>query len=156
MHGHFHPRQYKSLLNSVNLITWLRDPIQLLCSLYYYWKRWQPKHHNELYDYFVSKDFNLLDFVTDSRFTNVQSKYLEGVKIKDFVFCGFVEELEKSFKNLSFILPLNTSTFSNTKVNYNSDKVGELYTVPESCETVRKANSIDYKLYQNAKFLFLK
>ena len=102
------------------------------------------------------KEFDLLDFVTDSRFVNVQSKYLEGVKIKDFVICGFVEEMEKSLDNLSFILPLNTSNISNTKINYNLDKVGELYSLLESDELVRKANSNDYKLYQNAKSLFLK
>jgi hypothetical protein len=156
MHGHFQPSRYKLLFNKVKLITWLRDPFQLLCSLFYYWKRWEPKHENALYDYFISKEFDLLDFVTDSRFVNVQSKYLEGVKIKDFVICGFVEEMEKSLDNLSFILPLNTSNISNTKINYNLDKVGELYSLLESDELVRKANSNDYKLYQNAKSLFLK
>ena len=156
MHGHFHPRRYQLILNKVKLITWLRDPFQLLCSLYYYWKRWKPKHINPLYDYFISKEFDLLDFVTDSRFANVQSKYLEGVNLNDFVFCGFVEEMEKSLDNLSSILPLNTSNVSNKKINYNLDKVGELYTWPMSDELVRKANSDDYKLYQHGKSLFLK
>lgn len=153
MHGHFYVSRYKYLNDNAKFITWVRDPAQLLCSLFYYWKRWEPNHYNKLYNYFISKNFEFIDFATDSHFTNIQYRYLNGMDIRQFSFVGMVEKMSASLAQLSTLIPINLGENINKRINVNPYKKRKQYVIDDVDNSIRKANLLDYQIYDNAHLI---
>jgi len=139
--GHFHVGKYMHLFDTLNVITFVRDPIEQVISHY--------KHHCK--DLGYRDDF--ISFIKDKRFKNLQSRLLKAKPLELYGFIGLTEEYSKSIEMINYyydidleILKINT----NTNNQLNSDKLDK-----KIIELIQKENSEDIKLYQRAKELFL-
>ncbi len=99
VYGHLHPARYVRWSNF--LFTMLRDPVENLISIYYFWKDY-PSVGHPVHDRFLSEKPGLVEFATGFPLRNLMSEaYFGGFDMGRFDFIGFHEEREKSFRTLS-------------------------------------------------------
>lgn len=58
IHGHFHPGKYE--LGDAFLFTILREPVDNIISIYFYWKR-MPRRADALHRYFIDRELSILE-----------------------------------------------------------------------------------------------
>jgi len=135
--GHFHVSKYMSLFQTLNVITFVRNPIEQVISHYYHFKRWNG----------YAKD--LETFIQEERFKNVQSKLLRAKPLELFGFVGLTEKYEKSIKMINDYYSLNLD------VKYlNVNKENKFSIDKKLLKLIIKENSIDMQLYEKAKKIF--
>jgi hypothetical protein len=147
MHGHFGSERFNHLMDNANFISWVREPIQRLFSLYFYWRRWKPKLPNELYQYFNNKNMSFDEFATDTKFINYQHRYLRGVSISNYSFIGVVEHLHESLQSLSDHFPDLLHLDWDRFINANPSRTTDLYQTKCNKEKIRSMNHLDYQIY---------
>ncbi len=131
------------------MITWLRDPVSIMASFYFYWiKNWLVKGDTMLIHgkYFEGEPKGVLDFA--ERFPVRLMEYLPKNPCPEmFLFCGFAEHMQASFDKLSAITgfekvdasPLHNFTTWNEEFDRNAvlevvkEKHGEFLDFYESC-----------------------
>jgi hypothetical protein len=149
--GHFLAIKYTHIPQA-RFVTWVRDPIQLAHSLYYYWQR-MPKLAHPLCRKMHQKNMSLAEFAALSRFWNLQTKFLFGVRIESLAFIGITEEYDKSMRLFNRIFDLPDET-SYTAQNYNPSRSGD-YKPDSSLESkLRQWHSRDLTLYDRCRKQF--
>jgi len=102
VHGHFHPSKYRSL-RGATWITWLREPIENLLSIYYYWKKVAPGHG--LHRYFLERDLDIVQTAQLPTLRHLMSGvYFGGVDMGRFIFIGRHERLDSDCQRLARLL----------------------------------------------------
>lgn len=138
--GHFHAVKYASLFETLNIVTFVREPIEQVLSHY--------EHHCR--DLGYKED--LETFVKDNRFKNIQSRILAGRPIELYGFIGLTEEYSKSIMLINDYYGLNievlTENISENKF-LTSDALDD-----EMLNLIVKENSVDIELYKQAKKIF--
>ena len=137
--GHFLVAKYMPLFNTLNVITFVRNPIEQVLSHY--------KHFKIHHGYKKS----LKDFIKEERFKNIQSKFLKAKPLELFGFVGLTEEYEKSIELINDYYAINLEILQaninkNTKLNNELDE--------ETLKILQQENSDDMKLYSQAKKIF--
>lgn len=113
IHGHFDYAKY----NHLPLITWVRDPLDRLISLYHYW---QGRNQNDIFPKFMKN--NSLSIYQFAEFLpNVQTMFI-GEKVERFMFIGLVEFYEKSLKRFGDIMCLKIPEYEKKNINPESKK----------------------------------
>lgn len=149
VHGHFLPFKYLSLKNA-SFATWLRDPVELSISRYYYFKRYLAPDDVQFRRYIKRPDLSLDDYIRIGHFHNVYSKYLFGMQLEDFDFIGITERFGASlevFRRMYGIGAIATER----KLNANPDKSGSRYEISEKLRgRILGYNGKDVEIYRKA------
>lgn len=138
--GHVSFRKYSSIYSPLAVCTFLRDPVEQVIS-----------HYNH---FVTHSNYNkgLRHFIGESRFCNVQSKYLSGVPIELLGCVGIQENYSESLDMINHHFNLNLCNGS-SNVN-NSKTVASQDLDKDLLDLVLSKNRDDVNLYQKAKLLF--
>lgn len=149
--GHFNADHFINLYPSATYITWVRDPIQRLCSSYNYYLR-IGNRYGELSN--QKRSYDLIDFetyMTHKRNANSMSQQL-NVSLSTFKFIGIVEKYEQEierFKKITNIDIINDYSYAN--INPEKKNVNEIYPITDSFrEKLMSIHAEDYKLYNES------
>ena len=138
--GHYKVEKYMHLFDTLQVITFVRDPIEQVLSHY--------KHHTKYLDY--TQD--LVTFIKDSRFKNLQSKILSAKPLELYGFIGLTEEYEKSIELINDYYGFN---FKVLNENIGVEKAHTSQNISkEILELIKKENQLDISMYEKAKALF--
>jgi hypothetical protein len=149
VHGHFLPFKYASLKNS-SFAIWLRDPVELSISRYYFFKRYLQPDDVQFKRYIKRQDLSLDDYIRIRHFHNVYSKYLFGMRLEDFDFVGITESYGASLEVFRRLYGIG-DTVSERKVNTNPDKAGSRYEISEELRgRILRYNRKDAEIYRKA------
>ena len=90
IHGHIPATKYKHSYPEGKFITWLRNPIEIPISMFYYFKR-TPDFNNPLCKSLYEDKLSVEEFLLSRKNWNTISNYLSGEKINNFSFIGILE-----------------------------------------------------------------
>jgi hypothetical protein len=97
VHGHIHAEELLERYPAARLVTWVRDPVQRVVSLYHYWRR-EPDWQHPLCRTLHERRLSLLDFARMEDARNDMSRYFGRLRPEDFSFIGILEELPASME----------------------------------------------------------
>lgn len=152
IHGHFLPYKFTGpAAKGIKYMTWLRDPIERMCSHYYYWLRtYKEDRSARLQTRIVKEKWSLEDFCLSVEFRNVYDQYLWRFPVEKFNFIGITEFFEEDLKYF-------TTKFLNDPdpvipfLNENFEKVGGKYNLETGLiDKIRDFHSRDFEIYHYA------
>jgi len=97
IHGHFLPIKY-ILLKEKTFTVWLREPVEMVVSLYYYIQRNAETQQRKINRYMGDVNISLEDFCKIGHFHNIYAKYLWGMSLEQFSFVGITENYAHSIE----------------------------------------------------------
>src|SRR5205085_9196261 len=98
IHGHFLPVKYLLLAirREITFVTWVRHPVQILLSNYYYWRRtYEPDTSPRLHRQIVEEDWSVERFCLSAEMRNLYGQFLWGFPVENFDFIGVTEFYEE-------------------------------------------------------------
>ena len=113
VHGHFRPDRY--LNTDVFLATFLREPVENLVSIYYFWITC-GEHGNPVHTRFLSERPSIFEFARHAPFSALMSEvYFGNFDMNKFNFIGFHERRDIDIPKLGSILgiPLQSNVHEN-------------------------------------------
>jgi hypothetical protein len=132
--GHFHSNKYASLYDSLNIVSFVRHPIEQVISHFNHYKN----RHN------YTKDFKT--FIKEKRFCNLQSKLLEGKPIGMYGFLGITESYDDSIRLFNSLYKTNLEIVHLNKKTKNSLAIEDLE--DETLALLERYNSKDIVFYK--------
>jgi hypothetical protein len=94
--------------DTLDFITWLRDPVQRICSMYFFWKdsKFEPRRPEvrELFWAVKSDRCSLLEFGTHPQIRDYYRNVLAPLDLEAISFAGIFERQEVSLRCLSRLL----------------------------------------------------
>lgn len=138
--GHYGVAKYASLFETLNIITFVRNPVEQVLSHY--------KHYTSHHGY---KD-DLSTFIKDKRFKNIQSRLLGVKPIELYGFIGLTEKYNKSVELINDCYGLDIKiikTNENLIKELTSDTLNE-----DIVELIETENQEDIKLYEKVRKIF--
>ena len=156
VHGHFNSDLFERVFPYGKIISWVRDPVERVCSEYYHILRF-PEADNAVHQYVIKNKITIEEFIALPEFQNVQSKFIAPEKIGSLAFIGIMEEFEVGLNILNSILQIKRD-FSHKPTNVNPQKkINGNYDINKNLrDKIYDINCIDYKLYRLAKIRFNK
>ncbi len=153
--GHFKADRYIIKYPKAKLITFVRDPVERVISMYYHRMRDTRTHPNlSKLGKSIKKDLSLEEFIEIKYLHNRQSQFIDPEKISSFYFVGLTERYEESIRLFKKIF--NISKKLDIKIlNSNPDKAKNNYMISEKLrKKIREYNRKDIVLYESAKKRF--
>jgi tetratricopeptide (TPR) repeat protein len=156
IHGHFSIKEYDVFFPEAKQIIWLRNPIHMVISLYFYWL-YVPLGNLYNYQEIVRnvKNFKieLDEFVEQPDARNLICQYIIGTNIEDFDFVGLQEFFHADLAELQTML--QWSGFRILDQNYNpnpkyQESLENIFSNKELLEKLIKNNQEDIEVYQEA------
>ncbi len=156
IHGHFRATRFDRMFPNANLITWFRDPVERVLSLYYYWVRLRnTKITHPSYKELVQKKFDLIEFIKIKSLRNIYLTYLDSKQLTSFCFIGITEEYDKSIKLFLRMFNIEENEVIIDSQNKNPDKDGDKYCIDKKLRAlIMKYHEEDIALYNEAKRRF--
>lgn len=107
LHGHFNPMRYASA--RACWVTFLREPVENLISIWCYWHA-LPPIGSPLHDRFLAERPGIEDFAREPGIRHHMSRnYFGGVNMRRFAFVGFHESRHEDIPRLGRLLGLPLS-----------------------------------------------
>ena len=104
IHGHFHAAKYNHL-PAVKRIAFLREPVDNLLSIFYYWKQLPAEGGHGLFRYFRQNDLSVVDLARLPTIGRLYSHvYFDGFALASLDFIGFTETYTQDLRRLSCLL----------------------------------------------------
>ncbi len=135
--GHFHVGKYMHFFDTINVITFVRDPIQQVFSHY--------KHYKKYHNYTKSIE----TFIREERFCNFQSRLLQQKPLELFGFVGIVEQYTQSIEIINDMFGFNLSVLTKNRIDEFHDELTE-----NVKDLIKKNNQKDIALYDKAVQIF--
>ena len=147
--GHYLPIRYPVLLinNQISIFSFIREPLSLRISLYYY-----HRNRNRFLDLTLDE---YIQFVT-IQYPNLISSCLGCNEdnyvsiINKYLFIGLYEELQESFNILCFLA--NKSKITLPRINVSDRDNQNIHTITKSL--FKKENLLDYEVYLYCKKIY--
>jgi hypothetical protein len=103
VHGHFRPTRYAGVRDAA-MITFLRNPIDCLLSVYYFWLDY-PRNENSVHGRFLDERPTIIEFARWSLLQRLMSAtYFGGFDMNRFSFVGFHESRSSDLDVLSKLI----------------------------------------------------
>jgi len=134
--GHFLANKYAPLYSTMNVVTFVRNPVAQVISHY--------NHYKNLHHY----KYDLHTFIQEERFRNVQSKMLKGKHLSYYGFIGITEEYELSIElfNAQFQTNLKPKHLNTKhKKSLNTEDIDKT-----TLSLIKKLNQDDIILYDKS------
>jgi hypothetical protein len=152
-HGHFPVSKYQSLFAQAKLVTWVRHPLSMLISWYFFWLS-SPDIFDEEHRQFLEQRLSFVEFIQMPYTKNGMSEYyLKGTQPEDFFFIGVQEFFDEDLKRLQnqlglpdFQLPIQNANV-NQHAEYQTLK-REILADQQIVKTVHRLNAADVELYE--------
>jgi len=140
--GHIQAAKYAPLFDTLNTISFVRNPIEQVLSHY--------KHFITSHNYKES----LESFIQEKRFQNIQSRMLAGRNLELYGFIGLTEEYEKSIKYINAYYDIDLEVM---KENVRDIKELSRKKIDNKIiSLIKSLNNEDVKLYNKIKKIFYK
>ena len=149
VHGHFRPQRYAS--TSAFLMTFLREPVDNLISIYFFWRAEATPGH-ELRARFLRERPSILEFAAYPRIRRLMSEtYFGDFDMDRFDFIGFYESRDADVARLAadLDLPLTAAVYVN-KTAESAERVA-VRTDPETLARLRELLADDIAFYQRLR-----
>jgi hypothetical protein len=106
VHGHMHPGRYVE--GDYLLITFLRQPIENIISIYYFWRTLTPGPHGALFDYFINYNPSLVELARLPLLKNLFShSYFGGFDMSRFTLIGRHEDRDSGLHRMQEMLDID-------------------------------------------------
>ncbi len=156
IHGHFSAQKYREYYPNTKIVIWLRNPILLLISAYYFCIT--PSYDNVFFDenhrYVVENQLNLSEFVNQPFTDNMIYNYFaKELKLTDFYFVGIQEFFRDDLNDLQNSLgwpPLKVLSSNRNSYDNYQDKVMDTLNNQSLIDKIVSLNSADMELYKEA------
>lgn len=152
IHGHFLPYKFTGpAAKGIKYVTWLRDPIERMCSHYYYWLRtYKEDRSPRLQTRIVKEKWSLEDFCLSVEFRNVYDQYLWRFPLEKFNFIGITEYFEEDLRYFAREF-LNLAEPKIPFENANSERQGRKYDLEAGLiDRIRDFHQKDFEIYHYA------
>jgi len=138
--GHFFLNKYSPLYNTLNVVSFVRNPVEQVLSHY--------NHYKNIHKY--DKDFK--SFIKEPRFRNVQTEFLRGKPIHLYGFLGLTEEYKVS---IDMFNALYGTDFKYKYVNEKRKNSLNIKDIDDNIlELIVRLNGKDIELYEAVKKQF--
>ncbi len=156
IHGHFNILKYDYLPAQAKKIIWLRHPIHIVISLYFYWLHVplvDIYQYHEIVRDVKMLNINLDEFVEHGAAKNLISQHISDKKINDFDFVGVQEFFLEDLADLQKML--NWSDFRIEEKNTNpnpkyQEELESIFSQKTLIEKIIRNNQEDLEIYQEA------
>ncbi len=138
--GHFRAMKYAPGFGVPSMVTFVRDPIQRLCSEYKHFVR-HLNYNGSFQDFYRRKDMC-------NKYTNL----LSGVPVETIGFIGLTERYDESLEIFNRIFGTEIKTRKDNIGKSNQDDVHEIS--PEDLQAIRALNEQDLVLYEDILSIF--
>ncbi len=140
---HIHQR-YPEIFGreDIRVFTFIRDPFDVLISLYYFGKKRDYDYQNLSLKDYLSVTKNFLAKIIPCDETNYRER------IDRYFFVGIVERIQESFDKLADLIGMRRMQVGRYNTTEKDDQVRNLS--PDFIEWVKNENSLDYKIYNYA------
>lgn len=151
IHGHFLPVKYL-LLKEKTFLIWLREPVEMIVSLYYYIQRKIDPKKRKVKKYMGDMNISLEDFCKITHFHNIYAKYLWGMSLEQFGFVGITENYNNNLILFEKFCEINvTDNPIVENVNPEKNSSNDRYEISEkSRKQICDFNYKDVLIYQQA------
>ncbi|MBI1683294.1 hypothetical protein [Caulobacter hibisci] len=149
VHGHFAARRYEALPDAM-FITVLREPLDNLMSIYFFWKGY-PAHGNPIHDRFVAEAPSFEDFSRYPEMSRLMSeRYFGGFDMDRFDMVGFHETRDQDIPRLGALLgaPLKAEIYENRTSGEHEQARQEILADLAQCARVRGNLRHDIAFYE--------
>ncbi len=154
IHGHFFALKYTHV-REAQFATWVRNPLQLVPSLYFFWKRHpEVADRHPLCKRMHQDNMTLEEFAALPHLWNIQTKFLTGVSIRRLHFVGLTEEYEKGVHLFKKTFTLSDRVYFAT-MNSNPEKRSEYQLSSKLKSDLSRWNSKDMSLYEKGRLRFV-
>lgn len=138
--GHFRVEKYMKIFDTLDVVTFLRDPVEQVLSHYQHFKR------------DLNYKGDLLTFINEPRFCNLQSRMLEHKPLELYGFVGITEKYDRSIELFNNYYGCDLKIL---KSNISEEKGSQKITPTQDViDMIHKKNHLDILLYQKALLLF--
>jgi hypothetical protein len=151
VHGHFRGDRYQSF-RSAQHITFLREPVDNLISIYYFW-RTTPAHGNAAHDQFLVERPTIFEFAQYGPCRQLMSdSYFGWLDLNIFDFIGFYESRIEDLLTMSKMLgvPVDKNIYMNRSSDTEPGERSALKACVKSIATLRALLSGDIAFYERA------
>ncbi len=151
IHGHFLPIKYFLVRDKTTAI-WLREPVEMVVSLYYYIKRKVDPNKKKVKKHIKDINISLEDFCKIEHFHNIYAKYLWGMPLKKFNFIGITENYEQNLKLFEKCCNIDLkSSLIIENVNPEKNSLEERYNISKKLhKQICEFNYKDIEIYKKA------
>ena len=154
IHGHFPAKKYREYCPNAKMVIWLRNPILLLISAYYFLSSFTDNFFDKNHQYVVENKLNFSDFLNQPFIDNTASNYFaKEMKLTDFYFVGIQEFFRDDLNDLKNMLGWPTLKVSVANRNFYDNyqaKVIDILNNPSLVKKILSIQSADMELYQEA------
>lgn len=140
--GYYLHERYPEVLSSDNnfrIFTFIRDPLSIVTSLYYYARKSGGFHNISLIN---SIEYSKKNFLA-SLFPCDESNYKEV--LDRYFFIGIVEKMQESMDKLALLLEKKKINIPMVNTTEKDSQISEL--TPEFIKIFKEKNKLDYKIY---------
>ena len=155
IHGHFAINKYDNFFPDAKRIIWLRHPIYLLISLYFYWRNIPAVNpdDNSIVGKIQRSKMGLYEFAEQPEVRNILCQNICGRKLTNFYFIGLQEFFTQDLAELKTLLgwPAFNIGLANTNPNLKyEDDLQEVFANKTIINKLVENNRADLDLYQEA------
>ena len=150
VHGHFRAARYDAVSNAFRF-TFLRDPVENLISIYFYWLTLRPFGH-PWHDKFVSEKPSILDFGKYGPFRCLMSEtYFGNYDMSRLDFIGFYETRARDLPRLGELIGVNLNVEYHTNRTRNTEAQAALKLDESKKDALRTLLAEDVRFYEHQR-----
>jgi|JFJP01.1.fsa_nt_gi Sulfotransferase family. len=155
IHGHFPEKKYREYYPDTKMVIWLRNPINLLISHFFFWMANTNNFFDDKHRYVVENKLSFSDFLEQPYTHNIISNYFaKGMKLTDFYFVGiqefFRDDLNDLKNKLCWSTKIQIQVANRNRYDNYQDKVIDILNNKSLIQKIVDINSVDRELYQEA------
>ena len=154
IHGHFLIAKYDDFFPEAKRIIWLRHPVHLLVSLYFYWLHLPLVNNNHtIVGKIQTSRMGIDEFAEQPEVRNILYQHTCGKNLSDFYFVGLQEFFQEDLDELKIMLGWGNFRNSYENINPNPkyhEDIQKVFANQKIIDKLVENNQQDLALYQEA------
>jgi hypothetical protein len=150
IHGHFHIDKYADRFPDARRVAWLREPVERLCSHYFFWKTVDPGRLGPYETEIRARNPSLLEFAALPEIVNhVSASYLGTEQLERCSFVGLFEHFEEDLHALAALMGWELPAVPRINAT-ESQEYRRFQLDPGTRAELERLNTADVALYRRA------